>query len=87
LINCVEFPLVVSLVPFLSLHQLNMSNLVVFFVCFYWDTSRRSGLQDNLTANELRRLTDKLKKRATGKGEHGEVIIDYEKYVLLAEAI
>jgi hypothetical protein len=64
-----------------------VSNLVVFLVCFYWDTSRRSGLQDNLTANELRRLTDKLKKRATGKGEHGEVIIDYEKYVLLAEAI
>jgi hypothetical protein len=40
---------------------------------------RRSGLQDNLTTSELRRLTDKLKKRGTGKGEMGEMVIDYEK--------
>eukprot|EP00981_Chlorochromonas_danica_P008825 scaffold2312_cov165-Ochromonas_danica.AAC.65 len=37
---------------------------------------RRSGLQDNLTASELRRLTEKLK-RKTSIG--GEVQIDYEK--------
>jgi hypothetical protein len=39
---------------------------------------RRSGLQDNLTTSELRRLTDKLKKRSTVRGEH-ESVIDYEK--------
>lgn len=36
---------------------------------------RRSGLQDNLTAAELRRLTDRLKK----KQRSGEVVIDYER--------
>eukprot|EP01032_Pedospumella_encystans_P016863 gene16863-19219_t len=40
---------------------------------------RRSGLQDNLTASELRRLTDKLKKKSTHKDHLGEVVIDYEK--------
>lgn len=41
---------------------------------------RRSGLQDNLTASELRRLTDKLKKRGTMRdGQQGEMVIDYEK--------
>ncbi len=39
---------------------------------------RRSGLQDNLTASELRRLTDKLKKRTAGKDRY-ETLIDYEK--------
>lgn len=39
---------------------------------------RRSGLQDNLTASELRRLTDKLKKRGAGKDRY-ETLIDYEK--------
>jgi Ca2+-binding EF-hand superfamily protein len=41
---------------------------------------RRSGLQDSLTASELRRLTDKLKQRGSGKDRH-ETVIDYEKYV------
>ena len=40
---------------------------------------RRSGLQDNLTTSELRRLTEKLKRRSTIKGEIGEIVIDYEK--------
>lgn len=39
---------------------------------------RRSGLQDRLTANEIRRLTDKLKRKGTGK-ERYESLIDYEK--------
>jgi hypothetical protein len=39
---------------------------------------RRSGLQDTLTASELRRLTEKLKKRGGGR-EKFEVLIDYEK--------
>jgi Ca2+-binding EF-hand superfamily protein len=41
---------------------------------------RRSGLQDRLTANELRRFTEKLKKKGTGK-ERYESLIDYEKLV------
>lgn len=40
---------------------------------------RRSGLQDVLTTSELRRFTEKLKKRGTGKGESGEIVIDYER--------
>jgi len=41
---------------------------------------RRSGLQDVLTATELRRLTDKFKKRGTGTGTgtQSDVMIDYE---------
>jgi Ca2+-binding EF-hand superfamily protein len=44
---------------------------------------RRSGLQDVLTATELRRLTDKFKKRGiggagTGNGIQNDVLIDYE---------
>lgn len=42
---------------------------------------RRSGLQEALTAAELRRFTDKLKKKGTGKDRY-ESFIDYEKYVL-----
>eukprot|EP01038_Epipyxis_sp_PR26KG_P005601 gene5601-7730_t len=42
---------------------------------------RRSGLQDQLTASELRRLTDKLKKRNKGIGldNKPEFQINYEK--------
>lgn len=39
---------------------------------------RRSGLQEALTAAELRRLSDKLKKKGTGKDRY-ETFIDYEK--------
>jgi Ca2+-binding EF-hand superfamily protein len=39
---------------------------------------RRSGLQEALTAAELRRLTDKLKKKGTGRDRY-ETFIDYEK--------
>ncbi len=38
---------------------------------------RRSTLQDSLTASELRRLTDKLKRRGSGKDR--EALVDYEK--------
>ena len=37
--------------------------------------SRRSGLHDAMTASELRRLTDKFKKKGSG----GETAFDYEK--------
>lgn len=40
---------------------------------------RRSTLQDSLTASELRRLTEKLKKRAHSGQDRHEVHIDYEK--------
>jgi len=54
--------------------------LVITCIFFSLILSRRSGLQDNLTASELRRLTDKLKKRGTMRdGQQGEMVIDYEK--------
>jgi hypothetical protein len=37
-------------------------------------------LQEALTAAELRRFTDKLKKKGVGRDRH-ESFIDYEKYV------
>jgi len=42
---------------------------------------RRSGLQDTLTASELRRLTEKLSRRGISKigGGEAETVIDYER--------
>ncbi len=37
---------------------------------------RRSTLQDSLTASELRRLTEKLKRRG---GKDREALVDYQK--------
>jgi hypothetical protein len=39
---------------------------------------RRSGLQDRLTASELRRFTEKLKRKGAGR-DRFESLIDYEK--------
>jgi Ca2+-binding EF-hand superfamily protein len=41
---------------------------------------RRSGLQDRLTANELRRFSDKLKKKGVGQYRN-ESMIDYERLI------
>ena len=38
---------------------------------------RRSGLQDRLTAAEVRRLVEKLRRKRPG--DHGAAMIDYER--------
>ena len=40
---------------------------------------RRSGLQDRLTAAEVRRLVEKLRRKRPG--DHGAAMIDYERCV------
>jgi hypothetical protein len=48
---------------------------LLFFSCVLFFSNRRSGLKDKLNSTEIRRLTDKLRK----KGKGYENFIEYDK--------
>ena len=77
----------------ISLHQINRSTsyLILPFILLVLTYCRRSGLQDRLTVAELRRLSEKLRRRRPGndkkKDRAGACVVDYEKLCILLTGV
>lgn len=82
------YVLVFSLLVYPSYLALSILILVLVPTCL-----RRSGLQDRLTVAELRRLSEKLRRRRPGsdkkkdKDRLGGCIVDYEKLCVLLTGV